>query len=340
MKKTFAISFVVLLWAVVSWIFPCAAWAQEKTVTLRYANFFPPVHPISLLSEEWGKEVEKRTNGRVKITYFHGGSLAPAAETPDSVVKGIADMGLSFCGYTRGRFPLTEVLDLPLGYKSSVVATALANEYLKKFKPKEFDEFEVMYLHTSAPHHINARKPVRSLEDLKGMKIRSTGTSAKVVEALGGVAVAMPMSDSYDALKRGIAEGIICPFEPLKGYKLSEIVSYATQFGSAYINTAYVLMNKNKWESLSPDVREVISLINREWMKKQSELWDSLEEGGRQALREKGGEIIQLSSEENARWSERLHPILDQYVSEKEARGLPAKEALKFCVDYLKEHHK
>jgi TRAP-type transport system periplasmic protein len=340
MKRNLVIFFVAALWAVVSWINPNAAWAQDKTVTLRYANFFPPVHPISLLSEEWGKEVEKQTRGRVKITYFHGGSLAPAAETPDSLVKGIADIGLSFCAYTRGRFPLTEVLDLPLGYKSSVVATALANAYLEKFKPKEFDDFEVMYLHTSAPHHINARKPVRTLEDLRGMKIRSTGTSAKVVEALGGVAVAMPMSDSYDALKRGIAEGIICPFEPLKGYKLSEIVTYTTPLGSAYVNTAYVLMNKRKWESLAPDIREVISRINREWMKKQSELWDSLEEGGRQALREVGGEIIQLSAEENARWSERLRPILDGYVKEKEARGLPGAEALKFCVDYLKEHQK
>jgi TRAP-type transport system periplasmic protein len=340
MKRTLVISLVVALWAVVSWIHPHAAWAQDSTVTLKYANFFPPVHPTSLLSEEWGREVEKRTQGRVKIIYFHGGSLVPAAETPDSLVKGIADIGLSFCAYTRGRFPLTEVLDLPLGHKSSVVATALANAYLEKFKPKEFDEFEVMYLHTSAPHVINARKPVRTLEDLKGMKIRSTGTSAKVVEALGGVAVAMPMSDSYDALKRGIAEGIICPFEPLKGYKLSEIVSYTTPLGSAYVNTAYVLMNKKKWESLSPDVRATIAQINREWMKKQSELWDSLEDGGKQALQEMGGEIIQLSTEENARWSEHLRPILDEYISQKEARGLPARDALEFCVDFLKEHQK
>jgi TRAP-type C4-dicarboxylate transport system substrate-binding protein len=88
---------------------------QPKPIELTYSNFFPAPHNNSVLSVEWGKEVEKRTNGRVKVTVFPGGILTPAAQCYDGVVKGLSDVGLSVLGYTRGRFPLTEVLDLPLG---------------------------------------------------------------------------------------------------------------------------------------------------------------------------------------------------------------------------------
>ena len=329
--------------AVLSGIFFCsfllmlsASESRAKTITLRYANFFPPVHPIVKLGEDWGKEVEKRTQGRVKIVSFPGGSLVKAPETYDAVISGIADIGLSFCSYTRGRFPLTEVIDLPLGYKSGYVATKMANAYFKKFRPKEFDEVKLIYLQTSPPHRLNMKMPVKNLEDLKGRKIRSTGTSAKVVKALGGAPVAMSMGEAYDALSKGVTEGVIGPFEALKGFKLADVVKYTTVFDSAYVNAAYVVMNKDKWNSLPKDVQKIIDEINKEFMEKQARLWDELDQGGKEALLQKGGEVIPLSAEENARWSNLLRPILDEYVKNKKAMGLPAEEALKFCLDYLK----
>ena len=307
-------------------------------IVLTYSNFFPPLHKVSLLSEGWCREVERRTGGKVKINYFPGGALTRPTQTYDSVVKGVADIGLSFCAYTRGRFPLTEVIDLPLGYWSALIGTKLANAYYERFKPKEFDDVKLLYLLTSPPHRLFTKSPVRDLEGLRGLKIRSTGTSAKVVKALGGVPVAMPMSDAYDAIRKGIAEGIVCPFEPLKGFKLLDVVNYGTLFSAAYLNVAYVVMNKGTWEALPQDVKDVIEEVNREWAEKSGRVWDELEEEGRKAFLKKGGKVIELSREEDDRWRGRLQPILQEYAKEKEAQGLPAREALEFYLDYLKRH--
>lgn len=315
-------------------------YAQQKVITLNFSNFFPPENKISTALDQWCKEVEKRTNGSVKITLFSGGTLTPPAQTYASVVKGVADIGFSFPSYTKGRFPLTEVIDLPLGYKSGYVGAKLANDYYRKFKPKEFDEVKVLFLTTSPPHMVFANKPVNNLEEMKGLKIRCTGTSAPVVQALGGAPVAMPMSDAYDALSKGVVQGIIGPYEPMKGWKLAEVVTYCTEYGEAYVNANYVIMNKGKWDSIPPDAQKIIEKINEEWIEKMGKLWDELDREGKDVLLRKGGKAIVLSKEENARWAERLRPILDDYVKDMKSKGLPGDEALKFCVNYLKTYQK
>jgi TRAP-type C4-dicarboxylate transport system substrate-binding protein len=148
----------------------------------------------------------------------------------------------------------------------------------------------------------------------------------------------MPMSAAYDALRKGVAEGIVCPFEPMKGFKLADVVRYSTPFGSAYTNLAYVVMNKEKWNGLPLDIRKTIEQINDEWMKKQGRLWDKLDQEGKDFYVQKGGKIIALSKQEDARWTKLLRPILDEYVKDKQAKGLPAEEALEFCMGYLKTH--
>jgi hypothetical protein len=176
-------------------------------IKLNYSIFFPAPHKNTVLATEWAQEIEKRTNGAVKITIFPGGTLTPADKCYDGVVKGISDIGFSVLAYTRGRFPLTEVTDLPLGIKSGVAATKVINAYYQKFKPAEFDDVQVMYFHGHGPGILHTKKPVNTLDDLKGMKIRCTGMAAKIVTALGGVPVAMPMGETYDALSRGVVDG-------------------------------------------------------------------------------------------------------------------------------------
>ncbi|MCU0605298.1 MAG: C4-dicarboxylate ABC transporter substrate-binding protein, partial [Desulfobacterales bacterium] len=113
-------------------------------VKLNYSIFFPAPHKNTVLATEWAQEIEKRTNGALKITMFPGGTLTPADKCYDGVVKGISDIGMSVLGYTRGRFPLSEVIDLPLGYKNGLAATKLINAYYQKFKPAEFNDVQVM----------------------------------------------------------------------------------------------------------------------------------------------------------------------------------------------------
>ena len=307
-------------------------------IKLNYSIFFPAPHKNTVLATEWAQEIEKRTNGAVKITMFPGGTLTPADKCYDGVVKGISDIGFSVLAYTRGKFPLTEVSDLPLGIKSGVVATRVINEYYKKFKPNEFDEVKVMYLHGHGPGILHTKKPVNTLDDLKGMKIRCTGMAAKIVTALGGVPVAMPMGETYDALSRGVVDGSMAPQESLQGWKWGEVVKYTIEnFGSSYSTGFFVVMNKDKWNSLPPDIQKVIEAVNVEWIEKTGKLWDEIDKEGREFTLARGNQIIALSREEDEKWAKQVRPILDEYVANMKAKNLPGDEVLKFYLGEVKK---
>jgi TRAP-type C4-dicarboxylate transport system substrate-binding protein len=338
--STVKIFFLVLFLSVCFVSFPGYSTAQ-KVITMNYSNFFPAPHKHSIIAEQWCKEIEKRTNGRVKIAYFPGGTLTPAAQIYDGVVKGISDIGFSCFAYTRGKFPLTEVIDLPIGLKDGTTATRLINEYYKKFKPKEIDEVKVMYLHAHGPGMLHTKKPVNKLEDLKGTKIRATGLASKIVTALGGSPVGTTMPETYDALRTGVAEGAMAPFEALQGFKWGEVINSSTvAYGSGYSTGMFIVMNKNKWNSLPPDIQKIFTEVNEEWIEKQARAWDEIEKEGIDFTQKRGNKIIRLTKEEDARWAAAVKPIVDEYVKTTKAKGLPGDEALKFCLDYLKANQK
>lgn len=315
-----------------------SALAQTK---LNYSVFFPAPHKNAVLATEWAKEIEKRTNGKVQITVFPGGTLTPADKCYDGVVKGISDIGFSVFAYTMGKFPLTQVADLPLGMKSGLVATKLINDYYKKFKPKELDEVKVMYLHGHGPGLLHTKKPVNKLEDLKGMKIRCTGMAAKIVSALGGVPVAMPMGETYDALSRGVVDGSMAPQEALQGWKWGEVVKYTIEnFGSSYSTGFFVVMNKQKWNALSPDIQQIIEQVNEEYAEKQGKLWDEIDKAGRDFTLSRGNKIISLSQDEDWKWQKAVKPILDDYVKSMKDKGLPGQDVLRFYLETIYKYQK
>jgi TRAP-type C4-dicarboxylate transport system substrate-binding protein len=316
------------------WVF-----AQTKPVELSYSIFFPAPHKQTVLADEWAKEVGKRTQGKVKVTLFPGGTLTPAPTCYDGVVKGISDIGMSVLAYTKGKFPLTEVIDLPLGYTSGTAATRLINQYYQKFRPKEFEEVKVLYLHAHGPGILHSKKAVAKLEDLKGMRIRCTGTVTEVVKALGAVPMSMPMGETYDALNRGMVEGSMAPMESLEGWKWGEVVKFTTEsYGSAYSTGFFVVMNKEKWNALPADVRKTIEEINAEWAEKTGKLWDEADKSGKEFFLKLGErKIIPLTKEENQRWANAVRPVLDGYVKTMKEKSLPGEEALKFSLDFLKK---
>ena len=120
---------------------------KGKTINLTYSNFFPPTHGHGIAGANMAREIEKRTNGRVKISYFPGGTLTKPRVCYDGVVKGISDLGMSCFAYTRGRFPIMEAVDLPLGYPSGKIATRVAYEFCKKMNPKELRNVKVLVIH-------------------------------------------------------------------------------------------------------------------------------------------------------------------------------------------------
>jgi TRAP-type C4-dicarboxylate transport system substrate-binding protein len=337
--RHFKVIFLILSLSVMGFLFLTSpAFTQVKPVELSYSNFFPPTHMHAIISVEWAKEIEKRTSGRVKITVHTGGTLTPADKCYDGVVKGISDIGLSCFAYTMGKFPLTEVVDLPLGSKSGTVATKLINAYYNKFRPKEIDEVKVMYLHGHGPGVLHTKNPVYKLEDVKGLKIRSTGMSAKIVTALGGVPVAMPMPETYDSLRRGVVDGTVNPQEALQGFKFGEVVKFTTEdWGASYSTGFFIVMNKGVWNALPEDIQKIIEKVNEEWIERTAKVWDDIDKAGREFTLKLGNQFISLSKEENERWANAVRPILNDYVESMKKKGLPGEEALKFCLDTLKQ---
>jgi TRAP-type transport system periplasmic protein len=339
MKGRWVTRLMVVMFALsVVYAFSGVGQAEDKAIALKFSNFWPAPHKNSVTAEQWAKDVEKVTHGKIKVTVYHGATLTPANQTYDSVEKGICDMGMSALAYTRGKFPLSEVIDLPLGYRSGTQATGLINAFYKKFNPKEFDNVKVLFFHAHGPGLLFTKKPVEKMEDMKGMKIRSTGLSAKVVQALGGAPVGMPMTESYDALSKGVADGILAPMEAMKGWKLGEVVKYTTEnYGSAYSTGFFVVMNKQKWASLSPDIQKAIDKLSQEYAVKYGKVWDEIDKEGRDFMQARGNKFIKLSAQEDARWAQQVHPIIEEYVKNAAAKGLPGDQALKFCQDYLRK---
>ena len=310
------------------------------TITLTYSNFFPPTHIQSQLAESWCQEVEKRTEGRVKVQYYPGQTLTTAKQTYDAVTDGIADIGFSLFAYTRGRFPVIGTVDLPLGYPSGTVATEVINAVYEKFKPKELDDVKVIYLHAHGPGMIHTKdKAVRTLEDLKGLKLRGTGYSAEMIRALGATPVPMPMPESYQSLQKGVVDGGAFPAETNKGWKLGEVVKYATYcYETAYTTGFYVVMNKDKWNSIPANDQAIIDAINKEWIGKHGQAWDNSDVTGIRFFLQQGNIIYGLEAKEAQRWADAVEPVVSGYQKTLDEKGFDGKAIIGFIQDILKKH--
>ncbi len=339
MKKGYSVWLTSLMVLAFVLSIAASAQAQEKVIKLRYASLVPPVHPISKLIEEWCREVEKRTDSRVKISYFPGNTLTPPTQTYDSVVNGIADIGYSLPAYSPGRFPLTEVLTLPLGFTSGYQATKAANDYYKKFRPREFDDTKVMYLMGSGPGVFHTRKIIASTDEVKNLRFKANAENADIVSAVGGAPVTMPITETYDALMKGLVEGVFSTYEVLKYWKFADVVKCTLDNTAvAFTTSMYIVMNKDKWNSLSKGDQKTIEGINEEWIEKSGKLWNELDKESREYGVQKGVKFVKATKEEEAKTAEKMKPILEKYVKTMQAKGLPSAEALKFVQDYIKAH--
>jgi TRAP-type transport system periplasmic protein len=312
-----------------------SAFAQSE-VKLRYSLLWPATHPGTKLAGEWAKDVETATNGRVKVTLFPGNTLSPPMQAYDNVVKGIADMASCLLAYAPGRLPLSEVLQQPLGYRNGYQATMLANAYYKKFQPKEFSDVQVMFLHGGAPGFIMTKKPVGSIKEVKGLRIKANAENADIVKNLGAAPVTMPVSEAYDSLQRGVIDGTLFPIEALQGYKIGEVVKTVIEdYGMSYMTSFYTIMNKDKWNAISADDRKAIEKINDIYAEKQAKLWVEGDANAKAFALSKGVKFLEVSKQDQEATAALMKPILDAYVTMAKSKGLPGDEALKFCLDYL-----
>ncbi len=296
-----------------------------EVITLHYSIFFPPPHVQTQTAEAWAREIEKRTDGKVQIKVYPGGTLTKADACYDGVVKGVSDIGMSCFAYSRGRFPLLEGLDLPLGYPDGKTASRIANDMVLKYNPQEVQDVHVLYVHAHGPGILASKKPVRTLGDLSGMKVRATGLSSKVATSLGATPVAMPQPDTYEALQKGVVDATLCPVETLKGWKQGEVIESVTDSSViGYTTSMFVVMNQAKWDALPPDIQKVFTEVSNEWVDKHGTAWDQADAEGREFIAERNRPVITLSDDEKAQWKAAVQPILEDYLKAAGERQLPA----------------
>ncbi len=319
----------MVLLLVVVFVFGANSFAKgQEVIKLKAANYLPVTHPMSLLSGWFCDEIKNRTGGRVDISYYGGGTLLNPVKMYDGVLTGIADIGFSHIDYTRGRFPVMEVFDLPLGFPSGWIATQVSTEFYNKYKPSEWKDVHTFYVTTSGPCVLHlVSKPVRTLEELQGLKIRAVGIMSDVIKSLGGLPVPLQMPDVYDSLRRGVIDGVTVDLSTLKYWKFAEVEKFVTadwQLGTGY--TFYWVINKNKWDALPPDIQKVFDEVSAEAREKQAMLWNQMDIEGRDLFISVGGEIIPLSDAEAAKWIKAVQPVIGEYKKSMVSKGFKEAE--------------
>src|SRR5512143_876020 len=264
MGKRFALVAFVVSFLLLMVSSPYAA----EVIKLKFANYFPPTHMNSVMMGKYCEELNKKLEGKAEVTQYTGSTLLSAPKMAAGVAAGIADIGLSNLSYTRGRFAVMEIMDLPHGFPSAWIAGHVADDFYDKYKPKDFDGYHLLMLSTSPINGIQTlNKPVKTLDDAKGLKLRGTGRLGDIVKSLGGTPIPIETPDLYDSLKRGVIEGALLPLETMKGFKTGELIKFVTpswRVGSAYC--FYVAMNKQKWNSLPPDIQKVMADFSKQFI--------------------------------------------------------------------------
>ena len=280
-------------------------------------------------------EVEQATNGEIKIVLYSGGTLTKANQILDGVIKNLSDFGYTINGYNKGRLPLMEVTDLPIPVASSEKMSQVCLATYKKFQPKEFSELKVLGFLNMAGSGISSNKSINKFADLKGQLIRCTGGDVDLLKSLGATPVAMPISQAYEALQRGVADGNLGDYASLMSYKLGEVVKIHVEYFFRN-TTGWFGMNLNTYNSLTPEQQKIITDLGEKYTTILGRSRDEENKKAREYLTGLGNTFVKLPPEEEKLWGAALIPLYDQYVTEKTAMGLPAKEALEFVMESVK----
>ncbi len=304
-----------------------SAFAAE--VTLKLHQFLPPQANIPTHAlDVWADKVEEASDGRIEIERYHGMALGgKPPELYDQVVDGIADIVWHVNGYSPGRFPGSEVFELPF-----MVTDARAGSYAmwKMFEEHmadtDYGDTHILATHMHGPGMFHTAEPVETPADLEGMKIRGGSRLVnKLLELAGATPVGMPVPSIPEALSKGVIDGATIPWEVVPSIKVHELVSSHTEFeGPALYTMTFVLaMNKEKYESMPEDLRAILDansgLELSVWMGGIQQSYDA---PGREAALELGNEIVTVSQDAAAEWSDLVNPIYASWVADMESKGI------------------
>jgi len=301
-------------------------------IQLRLSTMFPQTHLHTTLNQMFADEIKKRTNGEVEITVYPVGTLNAPEKTYDSVVKGIADIGMMPPTWVAGRFHLSEIMEMPSDIPSAWVSMKVYQDLFDKFPFKEYEDVHVLYLHGPGRNLITTKNtPVKKLEDIKGLKLRTGGGTVPLIKAWGGVPRAMPMSEAYEAISKGVVDGTFAVAETLKGFKLAEPVKYLTIPPVSTSSCQCVVINKQRWAALSANTKKVFTEVSGEWAEKQAFVWMYYDKVGMDYFKSlPDRQITVIPADQKPQWEKASAPVMEAYISEKQAMGLPMKEYVKY----------
>jgi TRAP-type transport system periplasmic protein len=307
---------------------PAAATAQQ--ITLRVHQFLPAQAPVPAhFIAPWVKKVETESKGRIKFELYPSMQLGGTPpQLFDQVKDGVVDIVWTLPGYTPGRFPKTEALELPFIAGNGEQSSQAAWEYYAKHLKDELKDVHVISVNTHGPGLLHVKgKGVRQLEDMKGLKLRGPSRQVnKLLEALGATPVGMPVPAMPDALAKGVIDGTVVPWEVTAPLRVAELVNTHTDFSgnrSLYVSFFFFIMNKARYESLAPDLKKVIDdnsgATTAKWV---GSVMDKYDVPGLEIAKRRGNTIITLDARETARWKEAAQKVTDEWIAAMKGKGI------------------
>ena len=304
--------------------------AFGQTMSLRFSTWHVPAgRDVQTVWVPMMEELKKKSKGRINYTMFAGGALGKGPEHYDIVAKGLSDLGYFTATWTPGRFPLTDVLSLATWVDGKDIATDIGNAMYKRILSPEFPGVKMVELNGCIQSFLWTKKPVRTLDDVKGLKVRSPGGhQTHYIKAIGAEPVFMPLGDVYLAMETGTVDGIVtCPPQFL-AFKLNEVAKcgVVTTFGCV---SEGVIMNGESWKRLPDDMKPVFDEVCHNPYQITGGLTREVYQKMMKEITDKKVELYNLQSKEAEHWYERFRDVTRKWVGDLEGKGFRAKEVVK-----------
>jgi TRAP-type C4-dicarboxylate transport system substrate-binding protein len=304
--------------------------AYGQTANLRFSTWHVPVgYEVKTVWEPMLEDLKKKSKERITSTMYAGGALGKGPEHFDIVAKGLSDMGYFTATWTPGRFPLTDVLSLAAWVDGKDIATEIGNAMYKRVLNQEFPGVKMVELNGCIQAFMWTKKPVKTLEDVKGLKIRSPGGhQTHYIKSLGAEPIFMPLGDVYMAMETGTIDGIVtCP--PLiLSFKLHEVAKHAVVATFGCVSEG-VIMNQESWKKTPDDLKPVVEEVCHNPFHTTGGLNRDVYKKMMKDITDKKVELYNLPSKEAERWYDRFRDVTRKWVGDLEAKGLKAKEVVR-----------
>jgi TRAP-type C4-dicarboxylate transport system substrate-binding protein len=302
-----------------------AANADER-VQLKISSFTPPPHwTNSQLFQPWAKELEKKSDGKVRAVLFAGNSAFGKIENQtDQVKAGVTDLAWVMNGVPRGRFLRSLIMDLPFMAPDAYSATKAMWAMLPTHLKEDYVGFKVLAITCHNAGDLFFReKNVERLEDIKGLRIRAPSAQVQaLLQHLGAVPVTMGPGQIYEALEKGTMDGLATVYDGIRGFRLENSVKYALSAG-VYTTCFNITMNQGRYDSLPAHVKKLIDdTTGDRWVESMPALWDKNDEAGRKLALGKGLKVVPVSAAQRAKWREQAKPVIDQQLADLEKQGI------------------